>query len=126
MGPCMQTGGVQERMKPAAVVSLVVYTLGLPAFFFVILVVHRHDIFHDQSLREKHQGNTPMSPYYSVRKRYQELYVPCSPTMSRVVQARLCIAVDWCTSIDIPLCACARAGTPCSALSFTGGGWYSR
>jgi hypothetical protein len=73
---CVQVGGIQEAMKPAAAMSLVVYTVGLPASFFTILVVHRNSIFLDQTLREKHLGNTPdTNPNWTTRRRFQELCV---------------------------------------------------
>ncbi len=45
-----QPGGVQNSLKPAAILSLVVYTVGLPATFLFILVRHRRAIFMDQVL----------------------------------------------------------------------------
>jgi hypothetical protein len=71
-----QPGGIQDSMRPAAIASLLCYTIGLPATFFTILVVHRTAIFQDQSLRQKNLGNDPASnPNFSIRKRYKELYV---------------------------------------------------
>lgn len=68
-------------MKPAAVLSLVCYTVGLPLGFLVILVAHRHAIFKDQSLRQRNMGDTPQSnPHFHVRRRYQELYRYCRRT----------------------------------------------
>jgi hypothetical protein len=72
---CNLPGGVQQAMKPAAALSLVVYTVGLPIAFLSILVVHRTAIFRDQTLRQSNLGDAPESnPDYFVRKRYQELY----------------------------------------------------
>jgi hypothetical protein len=71
-----QAGGTQESMRPAAIASLLGYTIGLPAAFFTILVVHRTAIFQDQTLRQANQGNSPTTnPNFSIRKRYKELYV---------------------------------------------------
>jgi hypothetical protein len=56
--PFEQPGGTQESMKPAAWVSLVVYTTGLPLSFSLILFTHRKAIFRDQSLREKSLGDS--------------------------------------------------------------------
>ena len=71
-----QPGGTQESMRPAAIASLLGYTIGLPAAFFAILVVHRTAIFQDQTLRQRNLGNDPASnPHFSTRKRYKELCV---------------------------------------------------
>ncbi len=71
-----QRGGTQEAMRPAAIASLLGYTIGLPAAFLTILVVHRTAIFQDQTLRQRNLGNDPASnPNFSTRKRYKELYV---------------------------------------------------
>jgi hypothetical protein len=73
--PLAQRGGTQESMRPAAIASLLGYTIGLPAAFLTILVVHRTAIFQDQSLRQKNLGNDLVSnPNFSIRKRYKELY----------------------------------------------------
>ncbi len=53
--PSSKPGGIQESMKPVATLSLVLYTLGLPLTFLVILVRHRSAIVQDQTLREKNQ-----------------------------------------------------------------------
>ncbi len=71
----MQPGGTQEALKPVAILSLLLYTVGLPLAFFAVLVYHRGTIYQDQVLRQQNQGNTPASnPNFSVRQRYQELY----------------------------------------------------
>ncbi len=62
-------------MKPAAILSLLCYTIGLPAAFMVVLVRYRSQIFADQSLRQKHLGDSPATnPNFGVRKRFEELY----------------------------------------------------
>jgi hypothetical protein len=61
-------------MRPVAVASLIGYTVGLPAVFLSVLVVHRTAIFQDQSLRQKNLGNDAASnPNISIRRRYKEL-----------------------------------------------------
>ncbi len=73
--PACQAGGIQESLKPAAAVSLVVYTLGLPLSFLVILVKHRRAIQADQALRVANKGNDETTnPNFYIRRRYQELY----------------------------------------------------
>ena len=71
----LQVGGVQESLKPAAALSIVVYTVGLPVAFFAILLKYRVEIRADQTLRVASDGNTAASnPNLHIRKRYQELY----------------------------------------------------
>jgi hypothetical protein len=112
-----QVGGAQESLKPAAAVSLVVYTLGLPLSFLVILLKHRHAIRADQKLRVGNQGNSEATnPNFHIRRRYQELYRCRSHTHSRacvwpkrasaasaalreIVEVRPCVIMTrfWCT-----------------------------
>lgn len=64
-----------ERLRPAAVLSLVCYAVGLPVTFMVILVKHRREIAKDQALRVADLGATEATnPYFHIRTRYQELY----------------------------------------------------
>jgi hypothetical protein len=71
----LQVGGVQESLKPAAAMSIVVYTVGLPVAFFTILLKYRAEIRADQTLRVASDGHTAASnPNLHIRKRYQELY----------------------------------------------------
>ena len=70
-----QAGGVQERLKPAAALSLVGYAVGLPLTFLVLLVKHRASIVADQALRVAGQGSTEATnPYFHIRMQFQELY----------------------------------------------------
>jgi hypothetical protein len=70
-----QPGGIQEALKPAAALSIVGYTIGLPAAFLVILAKHRHAIRSDQTLRVANQGySQATNPNFHIRRRYQELY----------------------------------------------------
>jgi hypothetical protein len=74
-GSPLQVGGVQESLKPAAALSIVVYMVGLPVTFFAILLKYRVGIRADQTLRVASDGNTAASnPNLHIRKRYQELY----------------------------------------------------
>ena len=80
--PWWQPGGIQESLKPAAALSIVVYTIGLPVTFLGILLRHRHAIFADQTLRMANEGATPASnPNFHIRRRYQELY-RCGPLVT--------------------------------------------
>lgn len=80
----MQPGGVQEGLKPAAALSIVGYTLGLPLTFLGILLRHRHAIYADQTLRMANDGTSPaFNPNFHIRRRYQELY-RCAACGARV------------------------------------------
>ena len=62
-------------MKPAAVLSLLCYTVGLPASFLYIIIHHRSAIRADQSLRQRNLGQTVASnPQLHIRRRFQDLY----------------------------------------------------
>jgi hypothetical protein len=70
-----QPGGIQASLKPAAALSIVVYTLGLPLTFLAILVRHSHAIFADQTLRVNNEGaSEDTNRNFRIRRRYQELY----------------------------------------------------
>jgi hypothetical protein len=72
-----QAGGVQEKMKPAAAVALVVYAVGIPLAFLYLLVRHRVGIKADQVLKLQGLGNTSATnPNFHIRRRLQKLYVP--------------------------------------------------
>lgn len=63
-------------MVPSAIASLVVYTVGAPVAFLAILLRHARAIQQDQGMRMLNQGGTEAAnPNFSVRARYQELYV---------------------------------------------------
>jgi hypothetical protein len=70
-----QEGSVQQTLVPPAILSLLVYTIGIPMTFLAILVIHGPAIKLDQTMRAANQGGTEASnPEYYIRKRYQELY----------------------------------------------------
>ena len=75
-----QPGGAQVTLRPYAIASLIVYTLGVPLVFGIVLYVHRKEIEEDQKLREAGTGDTAdTNPQYYIRTRYQELYVLFRP-----------------------------------------------
>lgn len=68
---------MQEKMKPAAAVALVVYAVGIPLAFLYLLVRHRVGIKADQVLKLQGLGNTSATnPNFHIRRRLQKLYVP--------------------------------------------------
>jgi hypothetical protein len=123
---CLQAGGTQEAMRPAAILSLLGYTIGLPAVFFTILVVHRRAIFEDQTLRQKNLGNDPASnPNFSIRKRYKELYVGLHvnkpPRLLHACSGQRWVLVGTGTSSVRTCLPLLRTGTHSSFQSCTGG-----
>lgn len=72
---CDEPGGVQVSMKPAAVLSLIGYTIGLPTAFLCILVRFRREIQEDQRLRVANRGGSEATnANFHIRRRFQELY----------------------------------------------------
>jgi hypothetical protein len=70
-----QPGGIQQRMKAWGFVSMVAYTIGLPALFSWILFTNRAAIQRDQQLRAELRGAVAEeNPDLHVRTRFQELY----------------------------------------------------
>jgi hypothetical protein len=71
----LQPGGVQERLKPWAFLSMSIYTIGMPLSFAGVLFRHRDAIRADQQLRAQGGGESHVTnPNLHIRKRYQELY----------------------------------------------------
>jgi hypothetical protein len=65
-----------------ASLSLVVFGLGIPVLFLVVLVRHRASITQDQMLYATDQGGTAATnPQWRIRRRYKELYQPFRPKM---------------------------------------------
>ncbi len=93
----VQAGGVQERLKPAAVLSLLGYAVGLPVAFLYILVKHRASIHADQALKVAGSGGTAATnPHFHIRTRFQELY-RCTTTCGARWWAALSVARLWCS-----------------------------
>ena len=74
---------MQEQLVPFAAVSLVVYTVGIPATFGYILFRHATAIRADQELLVLGMGNNMQTnSSFVLRKRYQELYNLFKPGMA--------------------------------------------
>jgi hypothetical protein len=88
----------------------VVYTVGLPASFFVALMRHRLAIVADQKLRELNTGDSPdTNPHFPIRTRYQELY-RCAASMvafQLFFQRLLLRRTVWCLCLPHPLAFCS-------------------
>jgi hypothetical protein len=73
---CSLEDPVFRTLLPWAVASFVVYGLGIPGLFGLILYKYRVEIRGDQSLRALGLGYAPASnPYFRYRQRFQKLYV---------------------------------------------------
>ena len=109
-------------LRPYAIASLLVYTLGIPLAFGAILYVHRKEIEADQKLREAGEGNTPDSnPHYFIRTRYQELYVLFRPgTVFRGIRVQQFVLQRCCgTGVTVESVSMSRHGTLASSADAT-------
>ncbi len=62
-------------MKPWAIISIIVYVVGIPVMFTTILLRYRKQIRADQVLQMLELGDSPVeNPNYRIRCRYQVLY----------------------------------------------------
>jgi hypothetical protein len=75
--------GPHYRMKRVAALMIIVYALGIPCAFALILFSHRKGIRFDQILRQKGEGETALTnPYLHLRRRYGKLYSDYKPEVS--------------------------------------------
>lgn len=66
---------MQQRLKPAAAVSLVLYAAGIPCVFLALLVIHRDRVVRDQVLKVQGLGSTvATNADFPIRRRFQKLY----------------------------------------------------
>jgi hypothetical protein len=87
-----------KRIRALAVASIVVYTVGIPVSFAVVLWKYKQQIYADQLLRSRGTGNSRrQNKNYHIRQRYQKLYSIFRPELAYwrlVLMARkLAIAV---------------------------------
>jgi hypothetical protein len=121
----LQAGGAQEALKPAAALSIVVYTLGLPTAFLTILIRHRDAIYADQTLRVANEGESEATnPNFHIRRRYQELY-RCGRGAGFDVTSQLPVVEVWVASFlllqHVPAGAVLVAPGPYPAQILRGG-----
>jgi hypothetical protein len=78
---CGDPGGVQMQLQPLAILFLVMYTFGFPAFIAYVLWNNHMLVIEDQYLRAKGVGtNRATNPdCYDMRKRYSKLYFQFKP-----------------------------------------------
>lgn len=79
---CSLNDPTYQWLFPLAVLSLIVYVVGIPLSFGIILYRFRHEIKADQTLRIQGLGGSRRSnPNYDVRRRFQKLYNDFRPEM---------------------------------------------
>ena len=72
---CWTPGSVQQQLMPYAALSLLVYGLGIPAMFLLVLYRNRDAVRRDQTLWLIGRGTRRLdNPDFSVRQRYARLY----------------------------------------------------
>lgn len=96
---CGKPGGLQMRLMPVAILGLVFYSIGFPAFMIFTLVRHKLDIMFDQLLRAQEEGeNRFENPVaYETRKAYGRLYYQYKPDFYfwsvMILGRKFCIAI---------------------------------
>lgn len=80
--PCWEAGGIQMTLLPFAIVTLIAYSFGYPAFVGFVVHKNRDAIMEDQLLRAQDMGRTRLdNPHcYDVRKRYHRVYYQYKPS----------------------------------------------
>jgi len=78
---CNVPGGFQESLVPYAVIFLILYTFGFPAWVFVTLRRHAQIVIEDQYLRARGVGamRETNPDCYDIRKRYSRIYYQFKP-----------------------------------------------
>jgi len=74
------TPGLQLRLQPLAIAFIIFYTIGFPAFIFIIWYKDRRNMMLDQYFRACGFGDErATNPHYDLRKRYSKLYYHFKP-----------------------------------------------
>jgi hypothetical protein len=77
---CYDATHVQSALILPAVIALLVYTLGFPAFVMFIVRKNKRAVKHDQILRALGTGDDETTnPYYFIRRRYHKMYYHFKP-----------------------------------------------
>jgi hypothetical protein len=77
---CNQPGGTHEKMIPWAMTCLILYGVGIPVLFAVLLVRNRRAIVADQTLRVRGEGDIKdTNPDFNTRRRFRKLYEDFQP-----------------------------------------------
>ncbi len=80
---CDSPTGPHYRMVRVAGLMLILYALGIPCLFALILLRHRRGIRFDQVLKQRGEGESPLTnPYLHLRRRYGKLYSDYKPELS--------------------------------------------
>ncbi len=79
---CGTDRGPHGRLRLVATVNMVLFVVGLPVSFALLLWRHRVGMREDQVLRQRCEGDTALSnPHYLLRQRYSALYMEFRPKM---------------------------------------------
>lgn len=74
------TSTVYGRMRAIGTTSLLLYGVGLPLTFLGILYRYRYEMFMDQLLRIRNEGETGLTnPHIHIRRRFRKLYEDFKP-----------------------------------------------
>ena len=69
-----------RRMRIVGGIAIVFVGLGLPTLFSGLLYRYRHEIYYDQLLRVRNEGETPVTnKYIRTRRRFRKLYEDYKP-----------------------------------------------
>jgi hypothetical protein len=72
--------GSHRRMRAMAVLSVLLFILGVPGAFGAILYRHRQAIVDDQLMRERGEGDSALTNRnLDIRHRYRKLYEDYKP-----------------------------------------------
>jgi hypothetical protein len=97
--PCGVPGLTQMALLPYAIIALIVYTVGYPAFLVNLLWRNHELIMEDQLLRAKGVGNDLLTnPHaYHLRRRYGRTYYQFKPDsciwILVIIARKFCIAI---------------------------------
>ncbi len=86
------------RMRAVALVSIVVYVVGLPAAITAFMSRTWRKVQQDQRLRERGEGDSPLTnPHFHFRRRFRKVYEDYRPVHAYwnvvVLLRKLCLAL---------------------------------
>ena len=72
---CSLANADYRRMHSVAVALLLCFGMGLPLLFVGVLWRYRFEMFYDQLLRVRNEGESALTnPHISIRRRFRKLY----------------------------------------------------
>jgi hypothetical protein len=80
---CDAAVGPYARMRAVGAVTIVVFALGLPITLAVVLARNWARVQLDQELRERGEGNSPLTnPHFHFRRRFRKVYEDYRPAVA--------------------------------------------